>query len=423
MVVIENIYADEVLDSRGNPTVRATVELSDGSRASAIVPSGASTGAKEALELRDKDERYGGKGVLRACENVNTIIANELIGVSPYDQAEIDGIMLELDGTENKSKLGANAILGVSMAVARAAAESLGMPLYRYLGGANATVMPTPMLNIINGGVHADNDVDLQEYMIMPIGFETFERALRAASETYHTLKKLLEEAGHSTALGDEGGFAPNFKNNVEPIEFLLKAIEKAGYVPGEQIAIALDAASSEFYKDGKYVLAGEGKTFTSEELVEFYEKLIEKYPIVSLEDGLAEDDWEGWKVLTEKLGKKVQLVGDDIFVTNPKILAEGIKDGIANSILIKLNQIGTVSETMDTVKLAHRNCYTCVVSHRSGESEDAFIADFAVALNTGQIKTGAPARGERTAKYNRLLAIERSMSKAQFIGKELFKR
>jgi enolase len=423
MVVIENIYADEVLDSRGNPTVRATVELSDGSRASAIVPSGASTGAKEALELRDKDERFGGKGVLKACENVNAVIANELIGLSPYDQAEIDNIMIELDGTENKSKLGANAILGVSMAVARAAANSLGLPLYRYLGGANATVMPTPMLNIINGGVHADNDVDLQEYMIMPVGFDSFERALRAAVETYHTLKKLLEEAGHSTALGDEGGFAPNFKNNVEPIEFLLKAIEKAGYIPGEQIAIALDAASSEFYKDGKYVLAGEGKTFTSEELVEFYEQLIDKYPIVSLEDGLAEDDWEGWKVLTQKLGKKVQLVGDDIFVTNPKILAEGIKDGIANSILIKLNQIGTVTETMNTVKLAHRNCYTAVVSHRSGESEDAFIADLAVALNTGQIKTGAPARGERTAKYNRLLAIERGMYSAQFIGKELFKK
>ncbi len=421
MIVIDDIYADEILDSRGNPTVRATVVLSDGTIASANVPSGASTGINEALELRDKDERFGGKGVLRACENVNTLIANELIGLSPYDQAEIDNIMLELDGTENKSKLGANAILGVSMAVARAAANSLNLPLYRYLGGSNALVLPTPMLNIINGGAHADNDVDLQEYMIMPLGFDSFEDALRSSSEIYHTLKKLLENDGHPTALGDEGGFAPNFKNNEEPIEYILKAIEKAGYKPGGEVAIALDAASSEFYKDGKYVLAGEGRSLSAEEMVEYYENLINKYPIVSLEDGMAEEDWEGWKILTEKLGNKIQLVGDDIFVTNKKLLKKGIDLGVANSILIKLNQIGTVSETMQTMRLAYRNGFTCVVSHRSGETEDAFIADFAVAMNSGQIKTGAPARGERTAKYNRLLQIERSMEGSEYIGKELF--
>ena len=421
MVVIDNIFADEVLDSRGNPTVRATVYLSDGSSGVAIVPSGASTGVNEALELRDGDKRFGGKGVKKACENVNTIIANELIGISPYDQAEIDNIMLELDGTENKSKLGANAILGVSMAVARAAANSLNLPLFRYLGGSNALVMPTPMLNIINGGAHADNDVDLQEYMIMPTGFDDFELALRASSEIYHTLKKLLEKDGHPTALGDEGGFAPNFKNNEEPIEYIIKAIEEAGYRPGKEVCIALDAASSEFYKDGKYVLAGENRTLTKEEMVDYYAKLVEKYPIVSIEDGMAEEDWEGWKLLTERLGDKIQLVGDDLFVTNKKLLAKGIELGVANAILIKPNQIGTVTETMQTVRLAQRNNYKCVMSHRSGESEDAFIADFAVALNTGQIKTGAPARGERTAKYNRLLQINRSISGAEYIGKELF--
>ena len=421
MVVIDNIFADEVLDSRGNPTVRATVYLSDGSSGVAIVPSGASTGVNEALELRDGDKRFGGKGVLKACENVNAVIANELIGMSPFDQAEIDNIMLELDGTENKSKLGANAILGVSMAVARAAANSLNLPLFRYLGGSNGLVMPTPMLNIINGGVHADNDVDLQEYMIVPNGFDSFEVALRASSEIYHTLKKLLEKDGHPTALGDEGGFAPNFKNNEEPIEYILRAIEEAGYIPGKEVNIALDAASSEFYKDGKYVLAGEGKEFTKEEMVDFYAKLVEKYPIVSLEDGMAEEDWDGWKILTEKLGNKIQLVGDDIFVTNKKLLSKGIELGVANAILIKPNQIGTVTETMQTVRLAQRNNYRCVMSHRSGESEDAFIADFAVALNTGQIKTGAPARGERTAKYNRLLQIERSIVGSEYIGKELF--
>jgi len=421
MVFIEDVFANEVLDSRGNPTVKATVVLSDGSKASAIVPSGASTGINEALELRDNDDRFLGKGVRKACENVNTIIANELIGLSPYDQAEIDNIMLELDGTKNKSKLGANAILGVSMAIARASANSLNMPLFRYLGGVNGLVLPTPMLNIINGGAHANNDVDLQEYMIMPVGFEEFSEALRASVEIYHMLKKLLVENGFSTALGDEGGFAPNFKNNEEPIEYIIRAVEKAGYKPEEEIAIALDAASSEFYKDGKYILSGENKTLSADELVEYYVNLCNKYPIVSIEDGLAEEDFEGWKILTQKLGNKIQLVGDDLFVTNKEILQKGIDLGIANAILIKPNQIGTVTETMQTIRLAQRNNYKTIMSHRSGESEDAFIADFAVALNCGEIKTGAPARGERTAKYNRLLEIERSTKDCEYIGKELF--
>ncbi len=421
MIFIENIYADEVLDSRGNPTVRATVELSDGSRADAIVPSGASTGSKEAIELRDGDDRYLGKGVLKACDNVNGIIANELIGLSPFDQAEIDQIMIDLDGTKNKSKLGANAILGVSMAVARAAAKSLDLPLYRYLGGSNAVIMPTPMLNVINGGSHADNSVDFQEYMIMPTGFDNFSDALRASVETYHALKKLLSQNGHSTALGDEGGFAPNLSSNEEPLEYLVKAIQKAGYKPGEEVAIAMDIASSEIYKDGKYILASENKELTSEELVEYYANLCEKYPIVSIEDGLDENDWEGWKILTNKLGSKIQLVGDDLFVTNKNILTEGIQKNVANAILIKPNQIGSVTETMQTVRLAQRNGYKCVMSHRSGESEDAFIADFAVALNCGEIKTGAPARGERNAKYNRLFAIERELALPEYIGKELF--
>jgi len=421
MIVIENVYADEVLDSRGNPTVRVTVELSDGSVADAIVPSGASTGSKEAIELRDNDERYNGKGVLKACENVNGLIANELVGLSPYDQAEIDNIMIGLDGTKNKAKLGANAILGVSMAVARAAAKSLDLPLYRYLGGSNAVVLPTPMLNVINGGSHADNNVDFQEYMIMPTGFDNFSDAMRAAVETYHALKKLLAENGHSTALGDEGGFAPNLSSNEEPLEYLVKAIEKAGYKAGEEISIAMDVASSEIYKDGKYILASENRELTSAEMVEYYENLCNKYPIVSIEDGLDENDWDGFKLMTEKLGDKIQLVGDDLFVTNKEILSEGIEKGIANAILIKPNQIGSVSETMQTVRLAQRNGYKCVMSHRSGESEDAFIADFAVALNCGEIKTGAPARGERNAKYNRLFAIERELALPEYIGKELF--
>ncbi len=422
---IENVTAMEVMDSRGNPTVKATVELSDGTVASAIVPSGASTGKREALELRDGGDRYMGKGVLRAVDNVNGDIADALIGMSPFNQAIVDATMKELDGTDNYSKLGANAVLGVSMAVARAAAQSLKMPLYRYLGGANAMVMPTPMLNIINGGSHADNSVDFQEYMIMPVGFENFTEALRASAEVYHNLKKILHEQGHSTALGDEGGFAPNLSSNEEPIEVIMQAIEKAGYKPGEQIAIALDVAASELVVDGDYTkgyrLESENRTVSSAELVDYYVNLCNKYPIVSIEDGLSEDDWDGFKLMTDKLGDKIQLVGDDLFVTNANILAEGIAKGIANAILIKPNQIGSVSETMLTVRLAQRNGYKCVMSHRSGESEDAFIADFAVALNCGEIKTGSTARGERTAKYNRLLEIEQEILYSEYLGKSLF--
>ncbi len=421
MIFIDDVYADEVLDSRGNPTVRATVTLSDGTTANAIVPSGASTGKREALELRDADDRYMGKGVLKAVENVNTQIADELIGISPFNQAEIDAIMKQLDGTENYGNLGANAVLGVSMAVARAAATSLNIPLYRYLGGSNAMAIPVPMFNIINGGSHANNSVDFQEYMIMPLNFDNLKEALRAAAEVYHSLKKIIAEMGESTALGDEGGFAPNLKDNEEPIRVIMTAIEKAGYMPGVDIAIALDVASSELVHDGGYRLEAEGKTLSSEELVDYYVSLCDKYPIVSIEDGLSEDDWDGWKILTEKLGDRIQLVGDDLFVTNAKILAEGIEKNIGNSILIKPNQIGTVSETMQTVRLAQRNGYKCVMSHRSGESEDAFIADFAVALNTGEIKTGSTARGERTAKYNRLLEIENEIGFGEYLGKELF--
>ena len=418
---IDSVSAIEVMDSRGNPTVKATVELSDGTVESAIVPSGASTGKREALELRDGDNRFMGKGVLKAVGHVNNEINDALVGMSPFNQAVVDATMKELDGTANYGKLGANAVLGVSMAVARAAAKSLGMPLYRYLGGANAMTIPTPMLNIINGGSHADNSVDFQEYMIMPIGFEDFATALRASSEVYHNLKALLKAKGHSTSLGDEGGFAPDLSTNEEPIEIIMEAIEKAGYKAGEEIAIAMDPASSEFYKNGKYELVGEGKSLTSVEMVDYYIALCEKYPIVSIEDGLAEDDWDGFKLMTEKLGDKIQIVGDDLFVTNANILARGIKEGITNSILIKPNQIGSVSETMLTVRLAQRNGYTCVVSHRSGESEDAFIADFAVALNCGQIKTGSTARGERTAKYNRLLEIENEVVYGEYLGSALF--
>ncbi len=421
MVYIDDVYADEVLDSRGNPTVRATVTLSDGTVANAIVPSGASTGKREALELRDGDDRYMGKGVSRAIENVNTSIADELIGITPYNQAQIDAIMKEVDGTDNYAQLGANAVLGVSMAVARASAQSLNIPLYKYLGGSNAITLPVPMFNIINGGSHANNSVDFQEYMIIPTNFDNFQEALRAATEVYHNLKKIIADMGESTALGDEGGFAPNLKNNEEPIQVIMQAIEKAGYKAGEDISIALDVASSELYSDGKYRLDSEDRSISSEELVDYYVDLCEKYPIVSIEDGLDEDDWDGWKILTQKLADKVQLVGDDLFVTNEKILREGIDKNIANSILIKPNQIGSVSETMTTVRLAQRNGYTCVMSHRSGESEDAFIADFAVALNTGQIKTGSTARGERTAKYNRLLEIEKELGFGEYLGKELF--
>ncbi len=421
MVYIDDIFADEVMDSRGHPTVRATVTLSDGTKANAIVPSGASTGKREALELRDGGDRYMGKGVLKACENVNTTIADALIGINPYNQAEIDAIMKELDGTDNYGNLGANATLGVSMAVARAAAQSLDLPLYRYLGGSNALTIPVPMLNIINGGSHANNSVDFQEYMIMPLNFEDFSDALTASAEVYHTLKKIIADMGQSTALGDEGGFAPNLKDNEEPIVVIMQAIEKAGYKPGEDIAIALDVAASELVADGGYKLDAENRVLSSKELVDYYAMLCDKYPIVSIEDGLSEDDWDGWKIMTEQLAGKVQLVGDDLFVTNEKILREGIEKDIANAILIKPNQIGTVSETMTTVRLAQKNGYKCVMSHRSGESEDAFIADFAVALNTGEIKTGSTARGERTAKYNRLLEIERELGFSEFPGKNLF--
>ena len=421
MIFIDEVYADEVLDSRGNPTVRATVTLSDGTVQSAIVPSGASTGKREAVELRDEDDRYMGKGVLKACENVNRSISNELIGMSPFNQAEIDATIKGIDGSDNYSNLGANAALGVSMAVARAASSSMGMPLYRYLGGANAMTIPTPMFNIINGGSHANNSVDFQEYMIIPTNFDDLNEALRAASEVYHNLKKIIADMGESTALGDEGGFAPNLKSNEEPLQLIMQAIEKAGYKAGEDITIALDVAASELYVDNKYKLDSEDRAISSSELVDYYVDLCAKYPIVSIEDGVDEGDWDGWRILTEKLGDKIQLVGDDLFVTNEKILRRGIDKSIANSILIKPNQIGTVSETMTTVRLAQRNGYTCVMSHRSGESEDSFIADFAVALNTGQIKTGSTARGERTAKYNKLLEIERELGLSEYLGRELF--
>lgn len=425
MIYIEDIFADEVLDSRGNPTVRVNVTLNNDIITSAIVPSGASTGKREALELRDDDKkRFGGKGVLKACENVNTKITEALVGLSPFNQGEIDKIMREIDGTENYSKLGANAILGTSMAVAKAAAESLQIPLYRYIGGINANILPVPMLNIINGGSHADNNVDFQEYMIMPLGFESFREALRASSEVYMELKKLLKSSGHITSIGDEGGFAPNLKNNEEPIELILKAIKNAGYKDGEEIAIALDVASSEFVDDNfNYTLNAENRTLSSAELVEYYEKLCKTYPIISIEDGLSEDDWEGWRILTDKLGGKIQLVGDDLFVTNEAILAQGIDKKIANAILIKPNQIGSLTQTMQTVQLAVRNKYNCIMSHRSGESEDSFIADFAVALNTGEIKTGSTARSERIAKYNRLLAIENELDNPRYLGWKIFGR
>ncbi len=425
MIYIDDLFASEAIDSRGNPTVKVTVRLSDGSVESAYVPSGASTGKREALELRDGDKaRFGGKGVLKACENVRTSVADEIMGLSPFNQGHIDAIIKQVDGTDNYSKIGANAALGVSMAVARAAATSLGVPLYRYLGGANAVVIPTPMLNIINGGAHAANSADFQEYMIMPVGFDSFREALRASAEVYQALKKVLHDEGHSTNIGDEGGFAPSLANNEEPIQKIMKAIELAGYRPGEDICIALDVASSEFYEDGKYNLHTENRVLTSSEMVDYYEMLIGKYPIVSIEDGLDEGDWTGWAELTERLGSKVQLVGDDLFVTNKKIVAEGIEKNIANSVLIKLNQIGTLSETMQTMRLAHRNDYTCIVSHRSGETEDSFIADLAVAVNSGQIKTGSTARSERIAKYNRLLEIEEELGvSAEYLGRTLFRK
>lgn len=423
MTMITNVYAREVLDSRGNPTVEVEVYLESGARGRAIVPSGASTGAYEAVELRDGDKsRYLGKGVLKAVENVNDVIAPELIGLDALDQVAIDNKMIELDGTPNKAKLGANAILAVSMAVARAAAEALDIPLYVYLGGFNAKQLPVPMMNIINGGAHADNNVDVQEFMVLPVGAPTFKEALRTGAEIFHSLRSVLKEKGLNTAVGDEGGFAPNFASNEEAITSILTAIERAGYKPGVDVFLGMDVASTEFFKDGKYHLEGEGKSYTSAEFVDFLANWVEKYPIITIEDGCSEDDWEGWKLLTEKLGNKVQLVGDDLFVTNTARLSTGIEQDIANSILVKVNQIGTLTETFDAIEMAKRAGYTAVISHRSGESEDSTIADIAVATNAGQIKTGAPSRTDRVAKYNQLLRIEDQLgSTAQYAGKKAF--
>jgi len=419
MSKIKNITAREILDSRGNPTVEVDVILDNNIMGRAAVPSGASTGSKEAVELRDGDKkRYLGKGVLKAVENVNKVIGPELVGKNPEDQNAIDSLMIKLDGTENKGKLGANAILGVSIAVAKAAAQSRGLSVFRYLGGEAAHRLPIPFFNILNGGKHADNNVDIQEFMISPVGAKSFSEALRMAAETYHTLKSVLKSKSLSTAVGDEGGFAPNLASNEEAIQIIVAAIEKAGYKPGKDISIVLDPAASEFYQDGKYVLKADNSKLTSKEMVGYYANLISKYPIISIEDGLAEDNWDGWKIMTEELGKKIQLTGDDIFVTNPKILAVGINKGIANSVLIKLNQIGTLSETLKTVEMAKTAGYTCMFSHRSGETEDSFLADITVATNAGQLKTGAPARSERLAKYNQLLRIEEELgSKATFRG------
>lgn len=423
MSMITDVYAREILDSRGNPTVEVEVILADGAVGRAAVPSGASTGAHEAVELRDGDEeRYFGKGVTKAVGNVNDIIAEAIIGLEATRQAEIDEILIRLDGTANKSRLGANAILGVSMAVAKAAAVSADLPLYMYLGGAAARELPVPMMNILNGGQHADNNVDIQEFMIMPVGAASFAEALRMNAEIYHELKAILKAKGLSTALGDEGGFAPDLKCNSEAIEIILEAVSSAGYEAGRDIVIALDVASSEFYRDKMYHLEGEGLVKTSEEMVDYLAELCEKYPIISIEDGLAEDDWDGWKKLTERLGHKVQLVGDDLFVTNELRLAEGIKKNVANSILIKVNQIGTLTETFNTIEAAKRAGYTCIISHRSGETEDTTLADIAVAVNAGQIKSGAPARTDRVAKYNQLLRIEEYLdTAAKYCGRKVF--
>ncbi|MDO4546311.1 MAG: phosphopyruvate hydratase [Bacillota bacterium] len=425
MSYIEDVIAREVLDSRGNPTVEVEVLLEDGSIGRAIVPSGASTGVHEAVELRDGDKaRYLGKGTLKAVENVNDIIADKILGWDAFDQVGLDKMLIELDGTPNKGKLGANAILGVSMATARAAAESLGLPLFQYLGGVNGKVLPTPMMNILNGGSHADNTVDIQEFMIMPVGAESFREALRMGAEVFHNLKSVLKGKGMNTAVGDEGGFAPNLSTNEEAIAVIIEAIEKAGYKPGDDVKIALDVAASEFYNAEKdiYELTGEGVNRTAEEMVAYYEMLCDKYPVVSIEDGLAEDDWKGWKHLTEKLGDRIQLVGDDLFVTNTQRLAEGIEKGIANSILIKVNQIGTLTETFDAIEMAKKAGYTAVVSHRSGETEDTTIADIVVGLNAGQIKTGSLSRTDRIAKYNQLLRIEELLDAAgQYAGKDAF--
>ena len=411
MSMITDVYAREILDSRGNPTVEVDVYLEDGAFGRAAVPSGASTGAFEAVELRDGDKRrYLGKGTLNAVDNVNTLIAPALIGLDATDQSGIDRFLIELDGTDNKGKLGANAILGVSLAVAKAAADSAGLPLYRYIGGANAKVLPSPMMNILNAGKHADNNVDIQEFMVMPLGAPTFSEALRMGTEVFHSLKKVLNGKGYNTAVGDEGGFAPNLGSNEEALAIIVEAIKAAGYEPGRDVYLALDVASTELYHDGIYDLAGEGVQKTASEMVDFYEELCSKYPVISIEDGLAEEDWEGWKMMTERLGGKVQLVGDDLFVTNTRRLSKGIAQDTANSILVKVNQIGTLTETLEAVEMAKQAGYTAVISHRSGETEDATIADIAVAPNAGQIKTGAPSRSDRVAKYNQLLRIEEEL-------------
>ncbi len=425
MAVVTDVFARQILDSRGNPTVEVDVELDDGALGRAAVPSGASTGAFEAVELRDGDKsNYLGKSVEKAVENVNSKIAEEIIGLEADDQRSVDMLMIAADGTENKGNFGANAILGASLAVAKAAAESAGLPLYKYIGGASAHVLPTPMMNILNGGVHADNNVDFQEFMIMPVGASSFAEALRWCSEIYHTLKSVLHEAGLGGGVGDEGGFAPNLKTNEEPLIWIEKACEKAGYKPGVDIMFAMDPASTEFYdeKKKKYVLSGEGRELSSDEMVDYWAALVEKHPIISIEDGMAEEDWDGWKKLTERIGDKVQLVGDDLFVTNAKRLQKGIDNGCANSILIKLNQIGSLSETLTTIELAKTHGYTCVISHRSGETEDTTLADLAVAMNAGQIKTGAPCRSDRIAKYNQLLRIEEQLGEeATYAGKSAF--
>ncbi len=424
MSQITDVYAREILDSRGNPTLEVEVFLESGAMGRAAVPSGASTGEREALELRDGDKsRYLGKGVLKAVANVNDQIADQVIGMEASDQVGIDRKMLELDGTEFKSNLGANAILGVSLAVAKAAADEAGLPLYQYIGGANAKELPLPMMNIINGGAHADNNVDIQEFMIMPAGAANFAEALRMGAEIFHALKGVLKGKGYNTAVGDEGGFAPNLKSNEEALEVIMEAIVKAGYKPGDDVLLALDVASSELYKDGVYTLENEAQPQkTADQLIDFYENLVNKYPIISIEDGMAENDWDGWKKLTERLGKRIQIVGDDLFVTNPSILKEGIKKGIANSILIKLNQIGTLTETLDAIEMAKRAGYTTVISHRSGETEDTTLADLAVAVNAGQLKTGSLCRTDRVCKYNQLLRIEDELDDvAIFRGKEVF--
>ena len=422
MTEIVDIKGREIIDSRGNPTVEVDVALACGALGRAAVPSGASTGTREALELRNKRaKRYGGKGVATAVKNVNTIIAKEVIGMDAAEQMTLDNAMIALDGTPNKSKLGANAMLGVSMAAARAAAQAFGLPLYRYLGGVNARVLPIPMMNVINGGAHAANTLDIQEFMIIPFGAKSFSQAIQMGAETFHELKKILKAKGLNTAVGDEGGFAPDLNSNEEALTYIIEAIEKAGYKPGKEMGLALDAAASEFYSKGKYVLKSENRKLNAQEMIEYYAKLIEKYPILSIEDGLAEQDWKNWELMTEQLDDVIQLVGDDVFVTNPKILAKGIDDGVANSILIKLNQIGTVTETLDAIEMAAQAGYTTVISHRSGETEDTFIADLAVGVNAGQIKTGSMSRTDRVAKYNQLIRIEEELGAAAKYGLDFF--